>query len=49
MKQGLCMALAAMLAMGSVPALAKEANYVQVPHTFMAKVGTTEFTKDGAA
>lgn len=49
MKRGLSMALAAMLAMGTVPALAKEANYVQVPHSFTAKVGTTEFTKDGAA
>lgn len=49
MKWKLCMALAAMLAMGTVPAFAKEASFVQVPHTFTAKVGTTEFTKDGEA
>lgn len=47
MKRKLCMALAAMLAMGAVPVSAKEANFVQIPHTFTAKVGTTEFTMDG--
>lgn len=49
MKRNLCMALAAMLAMGTVPVSAKEVNFVQVPHSFTAKVGTTEFTKDGEA
>ena len=48
MKKIFCMALSAALLAGSVPAYA--ADYItKVPHTFTAKVGTTEFTKDGAA
>lgn len=48
MKKLVCMALSAALLAGSVPAYA--ADYItKVPHTFTAKVGTTEFTKDGAA
>ena len=48
MKKLVCMALSAALLTGSVPAYA--ADYItKVPHTFTAKVGTTEFTKDGAA
>ena len=48
MKKLVCMALSAALLAGSVPAYA--ADYItKVPHTFTAKVGTTEFTKDGKA
>ena len=48
MKKLVCMALSAALLAESVPAYA--ADYItKVPHTFTAKVGTTEFTKDGAA
>ena len=48
MKKIFCMALSAALLAGSVPAYA--ADYItKVPHTFTARVGTTEFTKDGAA
>ena len=48
MKKFVCMALSAALLAGSVPAYA--ADYItKVPHTFTAKVGTTEFTKDGKA
>ena len=47
MKKFVCMAMAAMLAMGTVPAYGAEDFFVDVPHTFTAKVGTTEFTKDG--
>ena len=46
MKKLVCMALSAALLAGSVPAYA--ADYItKVPHTFTARVGTTEFTKDG--
>ena len=42
------MALSAALLAGSMPAYA--ADYItKVPHTFTARVGTTEFTKDGKA
>ena len=48
MKKIFCMALSAALLAGSVPAYA--ADYItKVPHTFTARVGTTEFTKDGTA
>ena len=48
MKKLVCMALSAALLAGSVPAYA--ADYItKVPHTFTARVGTTEFTKDGEA
>lgn len=48
MKKLVCMALSAALLAGSVPAYA--ADYItKVPHTFTARVGTTEFTKDGTA
>ena len=48
MKKLVCMALSAALLAGSVPAYA--ADYItKVPHTFTARVGTTEFTKDVAA
>ena len=48
MKKIFCMALSAALLAGSMPAYA--ADYItKVPHTFTAKVGTMEFTKDGAA
>ena len=48
MKKLVCMALSAALLAGSVPAYA--ADYItKVPHTFTAKVGTTQFTKDGEA
>ena len=48
MKKLVCMALSAALLAGSMPAYA--ADYItKVPHTFTARVGTTEFTKDGAA
>ena len=48
MKKLVCMALSAALLTGSMPAYA--ADYItKVPHTFTARVGTTEFTKDGAA
>ena len=48
MKKLVCMALSATLLAGSVPAYA--ADYItKVPHTFTAKVGTTQFTKDGEA
>lgn len=48
MKKIFCMALSAAFLAGSVPAYA--ADYItKVPHTFTARVGTTEFTKDGAA
>ncbi len=48
MKKLVCMALSAALLAGSMPAYA--ADYItKVPHTFTARVGTTEFTKDGTA
>lgn len=48
MKKLVCMALSAALLAGSMPAYA--ADYItKVPHTFTARVGTTEFTKDGKA
>ncbi|WP_277118538.1 WG repeat-containing protein [Anaerotignum faecicola] len=48
MKKLVCMALSAALLAGSMPAYA--ADYItKVPHTFTAKVGTMEFTKDGTA
>lgn len=34
---------------GSVPVYGADSFFVDVPHTFTAKVGTTEFTKDGEA
>nr|WP_288690200.1 WG repeat-containing protein [uncultured Anaerotignum sp.] len=50
MKRIFCMALSAALLAGSVPAYAAEESlFTQTPHTFTAKVGTTEFTKDGTA
>ena len=50
MKKIFCMALSAALLAGSVPAYAAEESlFTKTPHTFTAKVGTTEFTKDGAA
>ena len=49
MKKFICMAMAAMLTMGAVPAYGAESFFVDVSHTFTAKVGTTEFTKDGEA
>lgn len=49
MKKKLCMALAAMLTVGSLPVYGAEAKFTEIPHTFTAKVGTTEFTKDGEA
>ena len=50
MKKIFCMALSAVLLAGSVPAYAAEESlFMKTPHTFTAKVGTTEFTKDGAA
>ena len=49
MKKFVCMAMAVMLAMGAVPVYAAEDFFVDVPHIFTAKVGTTEFTKDGEA
>ena len=49
MKKLVCMALGASeLLAGSVPAYAAD-SVTKVPHTFTARVGTTEFTKDGAA
>ena len=48
MKRITSLALSAALLAGSVPAYA--ADYItKVPHTFTAKVGTMEFTKDGKA
>ena len=50
MKKIFCMALSAALLAGSVPAYAAEESlFTKTPHTFTARVGTTEFTKDGAA
>lgn len=50
MKKLVCMALSAALLAGSVPAYAAEESlFTKTPHTFTARVGTTEFTKDGAA
>ena len=50
MKKLVCMALSAALLAGSVPAYAAEESlFTKTPHTFTAKVGTTEFTKDGVA
>ena len=49
MKRKLCMVMAAMLAVGAMPVYAAEDFLVDVPHTFTAKVGTTEFKKDGEA
>nr|WP_294680799.1 WG repeat-containing protein [uncultured Anaerotignum sp.] len=48
MKKIFCMALSAALLAGSMPAYAAEA-FVKTPHIFTAKVGTTQFTKDGKA
>lgn len=49
MKRKLCMVMAAMLAVAAMPVYAAEDFLVDVPHTFTAKVGTTEFRKDGEA
>ena len=50
MKKIFCMALSAALLAGSVPAYAAEESlFTKTPHTFTAKVGTMEFTKDGKA
>ena len=50
MKKIFCMALSAALLAGSVPAYAAEESlFTKTPHTFTAKVGTTQFTKDGKA
>ena len=50
MKKLVCMALSAALLAGSVPAYAAEESlFTKTPHTFTARVGTTEFTKDGTA
>ena len=50
MKKIFCMALSAALLAGSVPAYAAEESlFTKTPHTFTARVGTTEFTKDGVA
>lgn len=50
MKKIFCMALSAALLAGSVPAYAAEESlFTKTPHTFTAKVGTTQFTKDGTA
>ena len=50
MKKIFCMALSAALLAGSVPAYAAEESlFTKTPHTFTARVGTTEFTKDGTA
>ena len=50
MKKIFCMALSAALLAGSVPAYAAEESlFTKTPHTFTAKVGTMEFTKDGTA
>ena len=50
MKKIFCMALSAALLAGSMPAYAAEESlFTKTPHTFTARVGTTEFTKDGAA
>ena len=49
MKKKLCMAMAAMMIASSVSAFGAESTFAQIPHTFTAKVGTTEFKKDGEA
>ena len=50
MKKIFCMALSAALLAGSMPAYAAEESlFTKTPHTFTAKVGTMEFTKDGEA
>lgn len=49
MKKLLCLALSGMLLAGSVPAYGAEWEIREIPHTFTAKVGTTEFCKDGEA
>ena len=50
MKKIFCMALSAAFLAGSVPAYAAEESlFTKTPHTFTARVGTTEFTKDGTA
>ena len=50
MKKIFCMALSAALLAGSMPAYAAEESlFTKTPHTFTARVGTTEFTKDGKA
>ena len=49
MKKFVCMAMAAMLTMGAVPAYGMDIALKDVSHTFTAKVGTTEFKKDGEA
>ena len=50
MKKIFCMALSAAFLAGSVPAYAAEESlFTKTPHTFTARVGTTEFTKDGKA
>ena len=50
MKKIFCMALSAALLAGSVPAYAAEESlFTKTPHTFTARVGTTEFTNDGTA
>ena len=49
MKKKLCMAMAAMMVAGATPAFGAESSFAKIPHTFTAKVGTTEFKKDGEA
>lgn len=49
MKRKVCMAMAALLLAGSVPVYGADITLKDVPHTFTAKVGTTEFKKDGEA
>ena len=49
MKKKLCMALAAMLMTGSLPVYGAEVKFMEIPHRFTAKMGTTEFKKDGEA
>ena len=50
MKKTICIAISTMLLAGSVPVCAAEQElFTKIPHTFTAKVGTTEFTKDGEA
>ena len=47
MKKLLCLALSGMLLAGSVPAYGAEEEKKETSHIFTAKVGTTEFCKDG--
>ena len=49
MKKKLCMAMTAMMIASSVPVYGAESFSTDISHTFTAKVGTKEFTKDGEA